>query len=192
MSSPVLRLRTIPFSVNAIIGDFGSGKTNLMTAIAKINVGKRDIYANFTLFNIPYKPIDIDDLAEFPEWVRDCVILLDEGHVGANIYDVFEERIHDFAEFITQIRKRRVFLFFTTQIFDRVAKPLRIYTKYVFQMVPSAYQGISYVTLLDRHDMNNPIYVNKPFDGRPYWDLFDTEEIIHRKKNKENDKKPLT
>ncbi len=192
MNSPVLRLRTIPYSVISVIGDFGSGKTNLLTAIAKMNEGKRTIFANFTLYDIEYKPIDIDDLAEFPDWVRDCVILLDEGHVGANIYDVFEERIHDFAEFITQIRKRRVFLFWSSQIFDRVAKPLRLYTKYVFQMEASPYDGISLVTLMDYHNHGQIIYAHQIFDGRPYWGYFDTTEIIHRKKKKENDKKPLT
>lgn len=192
MSSPVLRLRTIPYSVNAVIGEFGTGKTNLLTAIAKINDGKRKIYANFTLYDLEFETIDIDDLAEFPEWVHDCVILLDEGHVGANIYDVFEERIHDFAEFITQIRKRKVFIFFTTQFFDRVAKPLRIYTKYIFLMEPTVYEGVSYVSLLDKNYPEKPIYSQKVFDGRPYWGYYDTTEIIHRKKKQENAKKPLT
>lgn len=192
MNNTVLRMRTIPFSVSAVIGDFGSGKTNLLTAIAKMNDGKRQIFANFTLKDIDYKPIDIDDLAKFPEWVHDCVILLDEGHVGANIYDVFEERIHDFAEFITQIRKRKVFMFWSSQIFDRVAKPLRLYTKYVFQMEPTMFDGVSYVTLVDIHNQAQVIYSRQIFDGRPFWGYFDTNEIIHRKKNKENDKKPLT
>ena len=192
MSSPVLRLRTIPYSVNAVIGEFGTGKTNLLTAIAKVNDGKRRIFANFTLYEMEFDPIDIDDLAEFPEWVHDCVILLDEGHVGANIYDVFEERIHDFAEFITQIRKRKVFIFFTTQFFDRVAKPLRIYTKYIFLMEPTQYEGVSYVSLLDKNNPERPIYSNKIFDGRPYWNYYDTTEIIHRKKKQEKTQKPLT
>ena len=192
MNNAPLRLRKLPYSVNAIIGDFGTGKTNLLTAIAKMNDGVRKIFANFTLYEIEYTPIDIDDLAKFPDWVHDCVILLDEGHIGANIYDVFEERIHDFAEFITQIRKRHVFMFWTTQIFDRVAKPLRLYTKYVFQMEATEYEGISYVALLDYKNYGAVIYANKVFDGRPYWDMYNTDEIIRRKKIKENDKIPLT
>lgn len=185
-----LRLRTLPYSLNGIIGYFGTGKTNLLTAIAYANVGVRSIFANYTLYGIEYTPIDIDDLAQFPEWVHDCVILLDEGHVGANIYDVFEERIHDFAEFITQIRKRRVFMFWTSQLFDRVALPLRRYTKYVFQMEETIYEGISYITLLDYKDYGRVIYANKIFDGRPFWNLYDHEEIIHKRKIKENEKTP--
>ena len=187
MNNP-LRLRKLEYSINAVIGDFGTGKTNLLTAIAFMNKGIRSIFANFTLYDIEYTPIDIDDLAKFPDWVHDCVILLDEGHVGANIYDVFEERIHDFAEFITQIRKRRVFIFWTSQIFDRVAKPLRLYTKYVFQMEATIYEGISQVTLLDYKNYGQVIYAHQIFDGRPFWEYYDTEEIVKRNKNKENNK----
>lgn len=180
--------------ISCVIGDFGTGKTTYLTYLAKANVGKRNIYANFTLYGMWYTPISVEDLAGFPEWVHDGIVLLDEGHVGANIYDVFKKDVKEFAIFISQIRKRNIFVFWSSQFFSKVAKPLRDYTKYMYQFteVKDIYnnqiKGTATVDLFDLH--NNYRYINTfNFDGRSMFPYFDTKEIVTKSTQKSSGEK---
>jgi len=180
--------------ISCVIGDFGTGKTTYLTYLAKANAGKRNIYANFTLYGIWYTPISVEDLAGFPEWVNDGIVLLDEGHVGANIYDVFKKDVKEFAIFISQIRKRNIFVFWSSQFFSKVAKPLRDYTKYMYQFTEikdiynNQIKGTATVELFDLH--NNYSYINTfNFDGRPMFPYFDTKEIVTKSTKKSSGEK---
>ncbi|MDY0292682.1 MAG: hypothetical protein RBR02_10155 [Desulfuromonadaceae bacterium] len=169
--------------ISCVIGDFGTGKTTYLAYLARSNAEKRNIFANFTLYGIEYTPISVEDLANFPDWVKDGIVLLDEGHVGANIYNVFKKDVKEFSIFISQIRKRNIYVFWSSQFFSKVAKPLRDYTKYMFQFseIKDIYgnqiKGTATVELFDLHNYYQ--YINTfNFDGRPLFPYFDTKELV--------------
>lgn len=167
-------------SISCIVGDFGSGKTLFMTYLAYMNQNYRKIFANYHLNDIPYTYISINDLAKFPDELRNAIVLIDEGHVGANAYDVFKKDVRNIAQFITQIRKRNIVMFWSTQRFRRVALPLRELTKYFYEMHPTEYDGVSYVKIFDI-DNNYEFIKEFIFDGRKMFGKYDTEEIILNK-----------
>jgi len=167
-------------SISCIVGDFGSGKTLFMTYLAYMNQNYRKVFANYHLKDIPYTYISINDLAKFPDELRNAIVLIDEGHVGANAYDVFKKDVRNIAQFITQIRKRNIVMFWSTQRFRRVALPLRELTKYFYEMHPTEYDGVSHVKIFDI-DNNYEFIKEFIFDGRKMFGKYDTEEIILNK-----------
>jgi len=170
-------------SISCIVGDFGSGKTLFMTYLAYLNKDHRRVFANYHLKDIPYTHIDISDLATFRDDLRNAIVLLDEGQVGANAYDIFKKDVRDISQFITQIRKRNIIMFWSTQRFRRVALPLRELTKYFYEMQPTEVDGISHVKIFDI-DNGYEFIKEFMFNGIPMFNKYDTEEIIMKKETK--------
>lgn len=164
-------------SISCIVGNFGSGKTLFMTYLAYLNQGYRKIFANYHLKEIEYTYMTINELAEFPDDLRDAIVLLDEGHVGANAYDVFKKDVRKFSQFITQIRKRNIVMFWSTQRFRRVALPLRELTEFFYEMSATEIDGVSHIKIFNI-DNDYEFIKEFIFDGRPMFNKYDTEEII--------------
>ena len=170
----------VEYPIISMIGDRGDGKTLTMTALAYMyhKLGFK-IYANFRLINIPYEPITFEKLATFPDDLRDGVVLIDEAHIGADAYQVFRQRVQDITKFTTQLRKRRIILYFSTQIFTTVAKRLRQLTNYIFECNKTDIKGVIRVNVFDRSMVINGGYINTfIMDGRQFFDYYDTNEII--------------
>ena len=163
-------------AVSCIVGDFGSGKSLFLTSLAFANNGKRKIFANFKLYDIEYTPMALEDIAKFPEELEDAIILLDEGHVGAHAYDFFKKDVRNVSTFITQIRKRNVVVFWSSQLFNKVAKGLRDYTHYSFEMYKTETAGISIIKVFDIFE--NRFIKEIMLDLRDFFDKYDTKQII--------------
>ena len=171
----------IQYCINAVVGTFGTGKTLFTTYLAKLcHDNGMKVFANYHLKGIPYTYIEIKDLVKFPEGLENCIVVLDEGHVGANAYDVFKRDVRDLEIFATQIRKRKAYIFWTTQRFMRVAKPLRDLTEYAFQMTKTDIDGVATVDVFSDPNTYADYQYSFNFDGRAYFKYYDTEEIIKK------------
>lgn len=162
----------------AIIGDTGGGKTLTATVFADMyqKAGMK-VFANYHLYGIPYEHIDFKDILDFPEYLEDGVIILDEAHIGADAYDFFKKDVRTITKFITQIRKRRLIFIFTTQSFRQVAVRLRDLTNYLIYCQETDTAGVIYLQIHDR-DPDDSFIKDKILDGRSYFDNYDTNEII--------------
>lgn len=137
------------------------------------------VYSNFHLYKIPYKYITFDDLAEFPEWLKDGVILLDEAQIGLDAYDALFSRVKDITSFITQLRKRGLSFFYTTQVFSTVAKRLRLQTDYIFECFKTDVKGWIKINIFDRSEIANQGFIKTIYaNGRLFWNMYDTNQII--------------
>lgn len=175
----------IEFYTACLLTRRGGGKTTTMTALLKeYSDAGLNIYANYTLKGIPYTHIEPEDLADFPEWLHDGVVALDELHAKMDAYDFWKTLVKDNALFLTQTRKRRLIVLFTTQVWTQVPKRMRSLTDYIFQCSPikdhdQQFIGVS-VDVFDLtgigHEYTNTFLV----DALEVFKHFDTNEIIHR------------
>ena len=172
----------IPYPITALIGDRGDGKTLTLTAIAMTYHRQgQNVYANYTLKGIPFKKVDFETLASFPDWLHDGVVLIDEAHIGVDAYDFFSNRSRDIVKFTTQLRKRRLSMFYTTQIFTSVARRLRLLTNYTIECFRTETRGVIRLNLFDRSQLKSSLngYIKTLImDGRPFFQNYDTNEII--------------
>jgi len=166
------------FPITAIVGRRGFGKTAMMTAIG-IKCYQEDypIFANYHL-EIPYTYMTLQELAELPPNLHDCVVLMDEFHMGADAYDFFIKRTRDITKLVTQIRKRRITFFFTTQYLSQVAKRIRDQVDYIYMMRPQG-NGVFTAYITDPHLPYEHQIINViTEDLKPIFPFYDTDEMI--------------
>lgn len=164
----------------AIMGEMGDGKTLTATALAKIyNDMGLNIFANYTLYDIPYIPVDFDSLAKFEDWLHDGVVIIDEAHVGIDAYKFFKQKTQNITLFVTQLRKKNLILILTTQRFKMLANRLRIMTSHTFQCSKTEFDNIFQVDVFNITKAPPDDYVRTFFiDGKPIYGLYDTDQII--------------
>ena len=171
----------VNYPITAIIGNRGSGKTCFMTFLAtQYHKEGRKIYSNYHLKNIPYKSMTLKEMSELPDELTNAVVLMDELHVGADSYDFMKSSSKAFYMFATQLRKRKVNWYYTTQIFTQVAKRIRMQTDYLITMENTKKENLFKTTVYDRRketDMAEPIQ-SFYFDGSDYFKEYDTDEVI--------------
>ena len=167
------------YPISCVLGARGSGKTLFMTSLAYAyhKEGKK-IYANYHLIDIPYKHITFEELAALPAELNDAIVLLDEIQIGADAYEVFKKSNKMITVFATQLRKRKITLYYSTQVFTMVTKRLRQQTNYIIQCDPIQ-AGITKISIFDRDKPFMDQYIKTfNFDGRPYFNKYDTNEVI--------------
>lgn len=171
----------VKYPITAIIGNRGSGKTCFMTMLAvKYHAEGRKIYSNYHLHNIPYEPMTLKEMSELPDSLYNAVVLMDELHVGVDSYDFMKSSSKAFYTFATQLRKRKVNWYYTTQIFTQVAKRVRNQTDYLITMENTNKEHLFKVAVYDRREVDTigiPIK-NFTFDGREYFKEYNTDEVI--------------
>ena len=167
------------YPIIGVVGKRGEGKSITMRAFAEgySSLGYT-IYTNFTMFDIEFTYVNFERVAEFPEWLHDGVIFLDEAHVGLDAYEVFNKRVQNITKFITQLRKRRLILFFSTQVFTTVAKRLRLQTDYILEC-QNPKDGTILIRTYDPHDpVDNGFLGEFSIYIKPFFRKYDTNEII--------------
>jgi hypothetical protein len=161
-----------------ILGDRGSGKSLTMAYLADqyYKAGNK-IAANFELKKTPYRYIDYEELATIPEDLTDAVLFLDEIDRGVDSYTFLSKPSRAIDAFVTQIRKRRVTLFYASQRYKYPAKRLRDQTDYVWLMKPSPIDGIIHSELWNNEAEGTYIKTIN-MDLRRYFSYYNTDEII--------------
>jgi len=163
--------------VVCLIGDRGTGKTLFAVSLAKY-YGDNNIkvFTNIKLKGIKYIPVTFKDIASFPDWLHDGVIIMDEMQIGADSYNFLGKTEQGITSFITQIRKANLSFMYTTQNFTTIAKRLRLQTNYSYQFTKID-DGIAKIDIFDHmnfYEQKNTIY----FDGRGYFGYYNTNQII--------------
>ena len=171
------------YPIVALIGDRGGGKTVTMTALAIMYAKENGlkIFSNYTLYHVEYEHITFNDIVEYPEYLHDAIILIDEAHIGTDAYAFFTDRVKDITKFATQTRKRKLIFIYTTQIFIQVARRLRDLTDNIVYCETTAIKDVFKLTITDR-SIENDGYIKTLFlHGEPFYKYYDTDEIIELK-----------
>lgn len=163
--------------VICIVGDRGTGKTLFAVSLAHHYATQGvSIFTNIEMYNINHRTIAFKDISDFPDWLHDGIIILDEMHVGADSYKFLNSDVQGITKFITQIRKRNLTFIYITQNFTTIAKRLRIQTNYSYQ-VSKIRDGVAKIDIFD--NMNFYAYLKTIiFDGRKYYDFYNTNQLI--------------
>jgi archaellum biogenesis ATPase FlaH len=163
--------------VVALIGDRGTGKTLFSTSLAKFYSEQGvTVFSNITYRGFAYTPLKFADIKNFPEWLRDGVIILDEMHVGADSYKFLSKDVQGITTFITQIRKLNLSFIYITQNFSTIVKRLRIQTNHSYQF-RKIEDGIAQIDIFD--NMNFYMKLNTIiFNGRSFYGNYDTNQLI--------------
>ena len=169
------------YPIFCVLGDRGAGKTCLMTRMA-YHYSKIDglkIYSNFHLKDIPYTPISFAQLAQLPDYLYNAIVLLDEIQIGADAYEIFKRSNKAITKFATQLRKRKITLYYSTQVFTMATKRLRQQTNYIIECNTTEHNGIFNIKTFDKNLPPKQQFINEfIFDGRPYFNMYDTDEVI--------------
>jgi GTPase SAR1 family protein len=169
------------YPITCILGTRGSGKTLFMTGLAHRyhEKDKVKVYANFHLTKIPYEYITFSKLATLPEELYDAVVFLDEIQVGADSYEIFKKSNKAITTFATQLRKRRITLYYSTQVFTMATKRLRQQTNFIIECWPTKSNGIIDIMVFDRAlPFQQQMIKQFQFDGRKFFACYDTDELI--------------
>lgn len=171
-------------SVVGILGRRGHGKTTLLTIIGEddCNKGKK-IITNYEV-SFPHTEMAFEDIVLLPDSLQDCTLLLDELQVGASARTALKKDNQNINKFITQLRKRNIVLYYTTQIFKLVDKDIREQTDYIITTQRTDIENEFKVIVLDRHDFSDSSFgsvINVyTFDATDIFnrEVFNTNQII--------------
>lgn len=146
-------------SVNAILGRRGTGKTTVLAHIGEIDqsLGKK-IVCNFDV-SYPHIYMDFSEIILLKsEDLQDCTLLLDELQIGAGGRDAFKYSNKQINKFITQLRKRNIMLYYTTQIFKFVDINIRRQTDFIMLIEKIDNQDhMIKIMVFDRNDYTDGI-----------------------------------
>lgn len=169
-----------------VIGDMGSGKTNFVTAVLKrsYDLG-RPIAANYKL-EFPSRLTSFDELAKLPDDIRDYDVGMDELGTGADSYDFFDLQPKRIGKLVTQLRKRHCRVYYTVQRFSFITKRLRVMTDgfvlcedmdrmFDHHEKDFVCDGLFHLSF---YDGDFKLVNTEIFDGKPYRNLYNTDEII--------------
>jgi hypothetical protein len=170
----------VKYPITAVIGNRGSGKTCFLTFLAdQYHKEGKKIFTNFELKGIPHEKMNLGIMATLPDKLSNAVVLMDELHMGADSYDFMKKSSRAFNTFATQLRKRKVNWYFTTQIFTQVARRIRLQTDFMITMENTKKENIFKCTIYDRRGSEPREPINSfNFNGAPYFDKYDTDEVI--------------
>lgn len=170
----------VEYPISCVLGVRGSGKTLFMTSLAyKYNATGKNIISNYHLIDIPYTYMTFEEIAKLPETLYDAVILLDEIQIGADSYEIFKKSNKMITTFATQLRKRKIIMYYSTQVFTQTTKRLREQTNYIIQVENTNQTGIAKISIFNREKFLDEQHLKTfIFDGRPYFNNYNTDEVV--------------
>jgi len=180
-------------SVNGILGRRGHGKSTLLAKIGEddYNLGKK-IITNFWV-SYPHIYMSFEDIIMLPEELQDATLLLDELQVGAGARKALSLSNQDINKFITQLRKRNIMLFYTTQNYKFIDVDIRSQTDYLITTQKTENLNQFKVIVVDRNDFTDSKFgsVINLFilDATDIFErkIFDTKQIINFGKEEDYD-----
>lgn len=167
--------------INLVIGERGAGKTLLVVGLASLlQKSGMKLISNVSFHTVPFRRMTFAQFVAEADTIRDTVAVFDEFHVGADSYKWWSQKVNVITAFLTQTRKRNVIMFLTTQRMDTIASRARKMVDYVYQVEAGQdHEGQVYCEIFDRRKPEPDDFVKAfMFDGRPFFDEYDTNEII--------------
>jgi len=190
------RVDNFPFGIYFFCGRQGAGKT--ISAIRYIKELQKDfdclVFSNCDIVGIDGVITDIEQLFTITENAGDSniVFFLDEvqNQFSCANSKNFDENI---LSFITQQRKNKVHIVCTSQVFTRVAKPLREQAFRVFECntylgrctVHKVFDAFDYLNYIDSISLEKRkkikcLYRDSFFQDDKLRNLYNTYEVIHK------------
>ena len=172
-----------------ITGGVGSGKTCYLVrcSLKAKDIGKA-VICNFTFFNIPHKKMDLTDLYLNHPDLTNIFLAYDEFYteMDCRVSGKVRNRLQSYL--IAQTRKKDCDLYCTAQFNQfmdlRLIKFVDIWVecRNVWVVIEDKVKKHPYLFDLEVHDYRtdpfNPIDRAFRFDGRPYFNEYDTNELI--------------
>jgi len=171
----------------AIVGAIGSGKTLFMTRCAykeyiknkeRVENKHVQIITNYKLKGIPFRTIKANEMFELKSTLINSRMFIDEMHIFMDSRSSQSSNNKALTHFILQTRHLDTHLYFTTQDIGQVDIRLRRQLDLLVHTAKTAYEGLYKITIYDYTDMMNITNVVKVYDGRNYYNMYDTKEII--------------
>jgi len=167
--------------LTAICGPIGSGKTLFMTRCIykeKLRRPEVNIATNYRLVGIDFKFINAADLFDIKQQLKDTILGIDEFHIFLDSRAFMKPSNQQLTHFILQTRHLGVNLYFTTQDISQVDLRLRRQLDFLAYCTGTPYENYFKVKIVDYRDVLNVRQNDFIYDGAPYYDLYDTTEII--------------
>jgi hypothetical protein len=171
----------VEYPIIAWIGNRGGGKTLGMTAFAVDWYQKEgiQIYSNYHLYGVPYIYMEFTEMINSLDKLYNCLLLIDEAHVGINAFQFLSKGVAKVTTFVTQIRKRKIIMCLSTQRFNRVAKSVREQVDYIVTCSRTSKKGVSNYVWYDMEYASKEVLIwEKVLDLRSYFKYYNTEELI--------------
>lgn len=153
-------------------------------------MGDRKVFSNYSLKGINYEPITFDNdidgsdkidildmLDRDPNFFNHSVMLLDEIHIYFDSLDFMRVNNRRMAKFFSQLRKRDILLFATTQYIMNLDIRIRRQAMNVFEM-EHIYKGLFEVTTHEIDGYFSREISRFKIDLSDYYGYYDTNEII--------------
>jgi hypothetical protein len=167
------------YPITCVLGQRGSGKTLFMTFLAyQYYLEGKKIYSNYHLKEIPYTYISFKELAELPEELNNAVVFMDEIQIGADSYEIFKRSNKMITVFATQLRKRKVTLYYSTQVFTMATKRLRQQTNFIIMCLPMKTLGFVHAEIWEYSGINTQLIKPINLDLTKFFNHYDTDEVI--------------
>lgn len=161
--------------ITGIIGDRGAGKTCFMTyQLFKDYQRGRPIISNYHL-EFGHNKLSFSEIAELPESLNNSTIGLDEIHIGVDSRASMSSINRQITKLATQLRKRNIILYYTTQRFNLIDKRLRQQTD-LLATCCRVKDGIFRIETINNYTGDSEGV--KIFKGFKYFSLYNTNEVI--------------
>lgn len=175
----------------SILGTLGAGKTAVSVMISKLfqlyceknGLDEFKVFANFTI-NLPnFKKVKAHDIINFPDWLQNGILIIDEVHSeNGDSYNFLGKIEKKLTTFWTQIRKRNLAIITTSQDFTFILPRIRRLTYYYIHAVKlNETETLMRIVSKDGYTTINEIKI----DLTQVYDLYDTKEIITPKEIQE-------
>jgi len=170
--------------VVGIKGLKGSGKTLLLTILLLMEYMKgKKVFTNYKVF-FPHEIIDVKKMVELDEDLENCVIGISEMHLICDARRHGKEQNILMSYFVLQSRHRGVNLYYDTQferqIDIRIVENTDINIVCENLHIDTDNDGLAdlfRIIIQDKRMM--PVKVKqKVFYGKPFWQMYDTNDIV--------------
>lgn len=164
----------------AIVGTIGSGKTLWMTrCLYKEKMRSLDsrICANYGL-SFDHEKINGEELFGLKSSLKNTILGIDEMHIFMDSRDFMKPNNKQMTHFILQTRHLGVQLYFTTQDISQVDVRLRRQLDYLIHCTKTEIKDYFRVKIVDYTDILNIRLNAFVYHGSPYYELYDTTEIV--------------
>ena len=171
-----------------IQGGLGAGKTILLVKYLIGDFYKGyTIFSNFKLDNIEYNKLNVEAMLENEQRevnLTNATLGIDELTVFADCRISASKMNRWISYMVLQSRKRSVDLYYTTQNFSMIDKRVLNHT-HIQVIAQSLYDNEGNIiphfkkySVIDMRDISNIHIERFILDIRPYYDFYDTDEII--------------
>lgn len=169
----------IRYKITGILGRRGAGKTlYAVYLLYQYYQQGYKIYSNIKL-HFPYHELTLDMLSTLPKELNGSIIFTDEIQMWADAYNFLSKDSKAITTMATQLRKRKCQWIFTTQFFKQAVLRLRNQTDYLITMERYQVDGKSKAIVYDPTAWEGEDEIGRfTFDGRKYFDLYDTNEVV--------------